>query len=205
MAKRDGDPSPSRPAKKAQAVKTPATKPKGGAEIREAVIAAAERLFRDRSPAKVTLREIAAEAGVQQSLVYRYFRTKETLIASVFYPQVRLIQTAVVEAPDVRLVRGGQGREVEGPVRWQAGEGETRRRPRAHQAVSEQRRHRRDDHTRGPRHRDSARRPCTIGDEEHSPEHTRARPSRGAGECAARTQRRRSTARLIRSRAPVPG
>jgi AcrR family transcriptional regulator len=95
MATRDPDRSPSKRAKK-----SPAKKPKGGAEIGAAVITAAERLFRDRSPANVTVREIEDEAGVQQSLVYRYFRTKENLLASVFYPQARLIQTAFVEAPD---------------------------------------------------------------------------------------------------------
>ena len=39
-----------------------AKKPAGAAEIRQAVTEAAERLFRERSPADVTLREIAAEA-----------------------------------------------------------------------------------------------------------------------------------------------
>ena len=74
-------------------------KPAGGAEIRLAVTEAAERLFRERSPADVTLREIAAEAGVNYSLVYRYFRTKDALIAAVFSPRVNMIREHYVDAP----------------------------------------------------------------------------------------------------------
>jgi AcrR family transcriptional regulator len=75
-------------------------KPAGGTEIRLAVTEAAERLFRDRSPADVTLREIAAEAGVNYSLVYRYFRTKEALIGAVFSPRVKGIREQYVDAPE---------------------------------------------------------------------------------------------------------
>jgi AcrR family transcriptional regulator len=39
------------------------------------------------------LREIAAEAGVNHSLLYRYFRTKEAILASVFYDVVNNIRT----------------------------------------------------------------------------------------------------------------
>lgn len=79
-----------------------AKKPAGAAEIRQAVTEAAERLFRDRSPADVTLREIAAEAGVNHSLLYRYFRTKEAILASVFYSVVGNIRANFVEAPEGR-------------------------------------------------------------------------------------------------------
>jgi len=78
------------------------TKPAGGMEIREAVTAAAERLFRERSPANVTLREIAAEAGVNYSLVYRYFGTKEAVLASVFQPLIPLIRAAFIDPPSGR-------------------------------------------------------------------------------------------------------
>ena len=77
-----------------------AKKPAGGIEIRLAVTEAAERLFRERSPADVTLREIATEAGVNYSLVYRYFRTKDALIAAVFSPRVKGIREQFVDAPE---------------------------------------------------------------------------------------------------------
>jgi AcrR family transcriptional regulator len=79
-----------------------AKKPAGAAEIRQAVTEAAERLFRERSPADVTLREIAAEAGVNHSLLYRYFRTKEAILASVFYNVVGDIRANFIEAPEGR-------------------------------------------------------------------------------------------------------
>jgi AcrR family transcriptional regulator len=97
---------------------TRAKKPAGGLEIREAVTAAAERLFRERSPADVTLREIAAEASVNYSLVYRYFRTKDAVLASVFQPMIQKIRAHFVDAPagraaladiDVRDVHGYPG------------------------------------------------------------------------------------------------
>jgi AcrR family transcriptional regulator len=82
--------------------KKTAKKPAGAAEIRQAVTEAAERLFRERSPADVTLREIAAEAGVNHSLLYRYFRTKEAILASVFYNVVANIRANFIEAPEGR-------------------------------------------------------------------------------------------------------
>jgi TetR/AcrR family transcriptional regulator, repressor for neighboring sulfatase len=85
-----------------KAAPKPARKPAGGPEIRQAVTEAAERLFRERSPADVTLREIAAEAGVNHSLLYRYFRTKEAILASVFYDVVNNIRTNFIEAPEGR-------------------------------------------------------------------------------------------------------
>jgi AcrR family transcriptional regulator len=45
------------------------------------------------------LREIAAEARVNYSLVYRYFRTKDALIAAVFNTHVHEIQAKFVEVP----------------------------------------------------------------------------------------------------------
>ena len=85
--------------KRTRQVRKVAKKPAGGIEIRLAVTEAAERLFRERSPADVTLREIAAEAGVNYSLVYRYFRTKDALIAAVFSPRVNMIREHYVDAP----------------------------------------------------------------------------------------------------------
>ena len=54
------------------------------ADTREKLIAAAERLFAERGYAKVTVRAIAAEAGVNWSLVGYHFRRKEGLLSEVY-------------------------------------------------------------------------------------------------------------------------
>lgn len=49
------------------------------------IVAAARRLFADRGPAAVPLREIAAEAGVNYGLIYQYIGTKGDLLRMVFH------------------------------------------------------------------------------------------------------------------------
>ena len=53
-------------------------------ETREQLVAAAERLFAERGLAGVTVRLIAAEAGLNWSLVGYYFRGKDRLLAEVY-------------------------------------------------------------------------------------------------------------------------
>jgi AcrR family transcriptional regulator len=53
-------------------------------ETREQLLAAAERLFAERGFARVSVRVIAAEAGVNWSLVGYYFRGKDGLLAEVY-------------------------------------------------------------------------------------------------------------------------
>lgn len=53
------------------------------AEVVAAILDAADDLFAERSPAAVSLREIADRAGVQHSLIHRHFGTKEELLRSV--------------------------------------------------------------------------------------------------------------------------
>jgi AcrR family transcriptional regulator len=53
-------------------------------DTREALVAAAERLFAAHGYAAVTVRAIATEAGVNWSLVGYYFRGKEGLLAEVY-------------------------------------------------------------------------------------------------------------------------
>jgi AcrR family transcriptional regulator len=53
-------------------------------ETREQLVAAAERLFAERGFAGVSVRLIAAEAGVNWSLVGYYFRGKDGLLAEVY-------------------------------------------------------------------------------------------------------------------------
>jgi AcrR family transcriptional regulator len=53
-------------------------------ETREQLLVAAERLFAERGFAAVSVRMIAAEAGVNWSLVGYYFRSKNGLLAEVY-------------------------------------------------------------------------------------------------------------------------
>ena len=106
---------------------TPADPP--ASDTREQLLAAAERLFAERGFAGVSVRMIAAEAGVNWSLVGYYFRGKDGLLAEVYRrhcvtlnaERSRLLTEArrsglqlesVVEAfvrPALTEIRGGDG------------------------------------------------------------------------------------------------
>src|SRR5437764_502080 len=58
---------------------TAVKRPTGRDQILDAVLDGAERLFASSGPADVSLRAIAAEAGVNYGLVYRHFGTKDAL------------------------------------------------------------------------------------------------------------------------------
>jgi AcrR family transcriptional regulator len=58
---------------------TAVKRPTGREQILDAVLDAAERLFASSGPADVSLRAIAAEAGVNYGLVHRHFGTKDAL------------------------------------------------------------------------------------------------------------------------------
>jgi AcrR family transcriptional regulator len=69
---------------------TPASLPKGwipsqpASDTRERLLAAAERLFAERSYPRVSVRAIAAAAGVNWSLVGYHFRGKEGLLSEIY-------------------------------------------------------------------------------------------------------------------------
>jgi AcrR family transcriptional regulator len=99
-------------------------------ETRERLLAAAERLFAERGFAEVSVRVIAAEAGVNWSLVGYYFRGKAGLLAEVYRrhcttlnrERLRLLTEArrpglqlesVIDAfvrPALAEIQGGDGR-----------------------------------------------------------------------------------------------
>jgi AcrR family transcriptional regulator len=58
-------------------------KPHGGEEIVSAVLDAAERLFVARGPSHVRLRDIAKEANVNVTLIYRHVGAKDDLLRAV--------------------------------------------------------------------------------------------------------------------------
>jgi AcrR family transcriptional regulator len=98
-------------------------------ETREQLLAAAERLFAERGFAGVSVRMIAAEAGVNWSLVGYHFRGKDGLLAEVYQrhciplnrERSRLLEGArrsglqlesVIEAfvrPALAEIQGGEG------------------------------------------------------------------------------------------------
>lgn len=53
------------------------------ADFRERLCAAAERLFAEKGPEAVTMRQLAAELGVSPMTPYRYFQDKEDILAAV--------------------------------------------------------------------------------------------------------------------------
>jgi len=57
--------------------------PRGGEEIKEAILKATEKLLAKHSPTEISLRQIATAANVNHSLIHRYFRTKESVILAV--------------------------------------------------------------------------------------------------------------------------
>jgi len=59
-------------------------RPSGREEVREALLNAAQKLIAARGPARVTLREIADEAGVNFGLVYQYLGTRDELLREVY-------------------------------------------------------------------------------------------------------------------------
>ena len=53
------------------------------ADFRERLCAAAERLFAERGPDAVTMRQLASELGVSPMTPYRYFEDKDDILAAV--------------------------------------------------------------------------------------------------------------------------
>ncbi len=58
-------------------------KPIGREAVRDALVDAAARMFAARGPSNVSVRDIAAEAGVNHGLVHRHFGSKERLVGAV--------------------------------------------------------------------------------------------------------------------------
>jgi AcrR family transcriptional regulator len=76
------------------------------AAFRKRVCAAATRLFIERGPGNVTMRQIAAEVGVSAMTPYRYFRDKDEILATVraaaYNKFAASLERAVKRAVDVR-------------------------------------------------------------------------------------------------------
>jgi len=70
-----------------------------GQNLREHLIATAERMIASRGTAALTVREIAREAGVADGVLYNYFDGKEDLLANAVAAHLRTIEAGLGELP----------------------------------------------------------------------------------------------------------
>jgi AcrR family transcriptional regulator len=75
------------------------------AELRERIIAAALRLFADRGFDQVTVEEIAAEAGISLSTLFRHVRGKDELLVDVVRTGRAMIVANFEQRPAAEPVR----------------------------------------------------------------------------------------------------
>lgn len=77
----------------------------GGADTREAIVAAARTHFAERGYDGTSLRGIARDAGVDPALVHHYFDGKDALLAEVLElpVDVRAVLPTIVEGDPARL------------------------------------------------------------------------------------------------------
>jgi AcrR family transcriptional regulator len=64
--------------------KDPATEPSARERVVSQLVSAAMTLFAERGPDRVSLREVAAAAGVNYGLIHQYVGSKEDLLSLVF-------------------------------------------------------------------------------------------------------------------------
>jgi AcrR family transcriptional regulator len=64
-------------------------------EMRQKVLDAAARLFRDKGYAGTTMREVAERCGIRAASLYHHFPSKDDILAEVFDYGVRRVATAV--------------------------------------------------------------------------------------------------------------
>jgi AcrR family transcriptional regulator len=70
-------------------------------ETTEAILDAAEALFAERGYTAVTVREIAATAGVSHALIHRYLGSKEAIYAAVLRHHETVIRDAAPDSVDL--------------------------------------------------------------------------------------------------------
>lgn len=84
--------------------------------VSDSLLDAAERLFGQRGPNAVTLRDIAAEAGVNFGLLYQYLGTRANLLQAVFERVSERASPALADAPDfaaaIALMRSAHSEEA---------------------------------------------------------------------------------------------
>lgn len=77
-----------------------AAKPRGRDEIKVALLSAANELFGLKGPDSVSVRDVAAHAGVNHALLHRHFGSKESLLREVLLDHAIVFRDAASSAPD---------------------------------------------------------------------------------------------------------
>jgi TetR/AcrR family transcriptional regulator, repressor for neighboring sulfatase len=77
-------------------------RPRGREAVMAAVLDAATALFTTHGPASVSVRDIAAAAGVNHALVHRHFGSKHEVLRAVLERTVREIAAIAAEITDAR-------------------------------------------------------------------------------------------------------
>ncbi len=81
--------------------------PTGRDEVIAAILDSAAQIFAERGPTAASIRDIAAQAGVNHGLVHRHFGSKEQLVAAVLDHQAnQLAQLMDAEAPLIIATKG---------------------------------------------------------------------------------------------------
>lgn len=82
------------------------------ADFRERLCAAAERLFAEKGPDAVTMRQLASELGVSPMTPYRYFQDKDDILAAVRTNGFNKFAAALEEARSKATSARGKGAAV---------------------------------------------------------------------------------------------
>ncbi len=86
----------------------PAATPHGPEQVRAALVDAAARLFAEEGPKAVSVRQIAAVAGVNHGLVHHYFGSKEGLLREVVRQRAtRVMSEALAASTTIQMDQEG--------------------------------------------------------------------------------------------------
>jgi AcrR family transcriptional regulator len=92
-------------------------RPKGqGPDLRESILDAAEALFSRHGFYGVTVRQVAAEAGVDTALIHYYFGAKRELFDSVFARRAEVVNQARLDAMSAYQAAHPNDMTVEGVI-----------------------------------------------------------------------------------------
>ncbi|WP_082573675.1 MULTISPECIES: TetR/AcrR family transcriptional regulator [unclassified Nocardioides] len=70
-------------------------KPHGREEVRAATLAATRELLAERGPDRFSVRDIAARAGINHALVFRYFGSKSQVVEEMLAQEAQAVAEAV--------------------------------------------------------------------------------------------------------------
>lgn len=87
-----------------------------GPDLRQAILDAAEALFSRHGFYGVTVRQVAAEAGVDTALIHYYFGAKRELFDSVFARRAEMVNAARLDAMRAYVRERGGAPEIEGVI-----------------------------------------------------------------------------------------